>query len=203
MHLVLASKSQRRIDLLNDLGLSFSIQAADIDEAPLPNEAPDVYVLRLAVSKAKAVAAQQNGECLVLGADTIVTLAGELFGKPANVNDAKRMLAKLSGKTHEVLTGYAFVQSPQMKIIQGVARTLITFRTISTQEIETYASGGEPLDKAGAYAIQGKAAAFVSQREGSLSNVIGLPMESVTPILSDVLKIPSLLQKTSDIMRGE
>jgi septum formation protein len=200
MQLILASKSQRRIDLLAGLGLKFQVQAADLDETPHADEDPKAYVLRLAKAKAQAIAATRSDACVVLGADTIVAQKNRLLGKPRDADDARLMLSELAGKTHHVLTGFAFVVLPAGTVIAGVASTEVSFRSLTPNEIDNYVATGEPLDKAGAYAIQGGAAGFVAKRVGSLSNVIGLPLEDIVPHLADLLKIPSLLEKKADII---
>jgi septum formation protein len=177
--LVLASASPRRRDLLSQLGLRFTVAAADIDETPLPGEAADVYVLRLAREKARTVAERFPGTW-VLAADTTVALGTELLGKPANPSEAREMLTRLSGRTHAVYTGVALAGRAQES---RVVRTGVTFRTLSAGEIAWYADTGEPLDKAGAYGMQGKGSFLVSGIEGSPTNVIGLPLGETLELL--------------------
>lgn len=179
MRLVLASSSPRRRELLSQLGLSFQVQGADIDEAVRPGEAPALYVERLAREKAAAVAARSPG-ALVLAADTTVVLGEELLGKPRDVADAERMLGALSGRAHEVFTGIALGGPASLG---RVVRTEVTFRVLSREEIAWYARSGEPLDKAGAYAIQGKAGAFITRIQGSPSSVVGLPLAETVELL--------------------
>jgi len=177
--LVLASGSPRRRDLLSQLGLRFTVAAADIDETPLPGEAADVYVLRLAREKARTVAARFPG-AWVLAADTTVALGTELLGKPSSPAEAREMITRLSGRTHAVYTGVALAGRAEES---RVVRTGVTFRALSAGEIAWYADTGEPLDKAGAYGMQGKGSFLVSGIEGSPTNVIGLPLGETLELL--------------------
>jgi septum formation protein len=177
--LVLASGSPRRRDLLSQLGLRFTVAAADLDETPLVGEPADVYVLRLAREKARAVAARFPGTW-VLAADTTVALGTELLGKPGSPAEAREMLTRLSGRTHAVYTGVALAGRAEES---RVVRTGVTFRTLSAGEIAWYADTGEPLDKAGAYGMQGKGSFLVSGIEGSPTNVIGLPLGETLELL--------------------
>jgi septum formation protein len=165
--LVLASGSPRRRELLEGLGVRFKVRPVDLDESPLPSEAPRDYVLRLAVEK--AAARVEPGE-LVLAADTTVVVDGEILGKPRDDDDARRMLRLLAGREHAVLTGIALGK------VAEVDETLVRFAPLSEAEIDWYVSTGEPRDKAGAYAIQGLGSLFVEAVEGSYSNVVGLPI---------------------------
>jgi septum formation protein len=178
--LVLASASPRRRDLLSQLGLRFTVAAADLDETPLPNEAADAYVLRLAQEKARAVAARFP-QCWVLAADTTVALGAELLGKPQDAAEALQMLTRLSGKTHDVYTGVALAGRADAAT---VVRTGVTFRTPTSGELDWYVSTGEPLDKAGAYGMQGRGGFLVSALEGSPTNVIGLPLVETLELLT-------------------
>lgn len=172
--IILASASPRRAELLRAAGINFTVRVADIDEVQLPNESPHDYVKRL--SREKAVAVAQPAE-IVLGADTTVVIGSETAGKPLDVADAKRMLSLLSGNWHEVLTGVSLVRNKQ--VTSEVAVTRVKFSAMTEAEINWYATSGEPDDKAGAYAIQGLAARFIERIEGSYSNVVGLPLETV------------------------
>lgn len=185
MPLILASNSPRRRDLLKQAGLEFSICPADVDESAWPNENPRDHVLRLAQAKAMTVAEKhlKDSNVLVLGADTIVVLNSEILGKPKDANDATQMLQKLSGQVHEVMTGWALVHPPATLVHQELEVSRVFFRDLSLNEITLYVQSGEPLDKAGAYAIQGAAAPFVKKLEGLLSNVIGLPVEKLVKFL--------------------
>lgn len=178
--LILASASPRRRELLSQLGITFTVSAADIDETPHEGEAADAYVLRLAREKARAVAARHPG-AWVLAADTTVALGPELLGKPRDAEEAKAMLSRLSGRTHEVHTGVALAGRHEEAL---VARTRVTFRALSPGEIAWYAGTGEPLDKAGAYAVQGRGGFLVAAVEGSPTNVIGLPLGETLALLA-------------------
>ena len=172
--IILASASPRRAELLRTAGINFTVRVADIDEEQLPDESPRDYVLRL--SREKALAVAQPTE-IVLGADTTVVIGNETAGKPLDVADAKRLLSLLSGNWHEVLTGVSLVRDEN--VTSEVAITRVKFSTMTETEINWYATSGEPDDKAGAYAIQGLAARFIERIEGSYSNVVGLPLETV------------------------
>jgi septum formation protein len=179
--LVLASASPRRRELLGQLGLSFEVSAADIDETPHPGEPAQAYVLRLAREKARAVATRHPA-AWVLAADTTVALGDELLGKPRDAAEAREMLGRLSGRTHEVHTGVALA-GPSGEH-STVVRTRVTFRPLSPGEIAWYAGTGEPLDKAGSYAVQGKGGFLVAAVEGSPTNVIGLPLGETLELLA-------------------
>ncbi len=180
MHVVLASASPRRRDLLKEAGIGFDVDAPHIDETPRSGEAAADYVERMAREKAAAVAPRHPGR-LVLGADTVVVIDDDVLGKPADAVDATRMLRRLSGHTHQVLTAVAVVSA--LATLATVERTLVTMREIGDDEIAAYVASGEPLDKAGAYAIQGGAGPFVDRIEGSLDTVIGLPVERSIELL--------------------
>jgi septum formation protein len=173
--LVLASASPRRRDLLSQLGLRFTVAAADLDETPLAGEVADAYVLRLAREKARAVAQRFPG-AWVLAADTTVALGPELLGKPGDAAEAREMLSRLSGRTHSVYTGVALAGRAD---VATVVRTGVTFRTLSAAEIGWYVETGEPMDKAGAYAVQGVGAMFIERIDGSYTNVVGLPLSTL------------------------
>jgi septum formation protein len=177
---VLASASPRRRELLAQLGLRFTVAAADLDETPLSQESPDIYVLRLARAKAQAVAARFP-DSWVLAADTTVALETQLLGKPEGAAEARQMLSLLSGRTHWVYTGVALAGRAQAST---VVRSAVTFRTLSQAEIDWYVGTGEPLDKAGAYAVQGKGGFLVASLEGSPTNVIGLPLGETLQMLA-------------------
>ena len=154
--------------------------AADVDETPRPNEAPAAYVERLAIEKARAVFALRPA-ARVLGADTTVTIDGEILGKPLDDADARRMLRKLSGRAHAVHTGVAVVSARGVQ--SGVDTTRVWFDAMTDEDISWYIATGEPVDRAGAYAIQGFASRFIPRIEGSYSNVVGLPVAMVSSIL--------------------
>jgi septum formation protein len=173
--LVLASKSPRRQQILRDAGIPFAVRSADVPEQRRPSESPADYVKRLAEEKAFAVA-MAPGE-IVLGADTVVVVEGEVLEKPSDARDAMRMLGLLSGREHEVITGIC-LRSDTRKIVD-IATTRVRFVPLTREEIEAYVASGEPMDKAGSYAIQGLASKFIDRVEGSYSNVVGLPVALV------------------------
>jgi septum formation protein len=179
--IILASRSPRRAELLSAAGIPFEVLAADIDETPLVNEAPDAYVERLAIAKAQAVLALRPA-ARVLGADTTVTIDNEILGKPIDAADAMRMLRLLSGRTHLVHTGVALVSAGGIQ--SAVETTRVWFNPMTDGDISWYIATGEPEDRAGGYAIQGFASRFISRIEGSYSNVVGLPVAMVSSILS-------------------
>ncbi|WFB35541.1 Maf family protein [Kiritimatiellota bacterium B12222] len=182
MKLVLASASPRRAELLRSAGLEFEQRSADVDESPLRHEGAEAMVLRLSKLKAQAVA-QDFPESRVLAADTVVVLEGEVLGKPQDEADAVRMLTALSGRSHEVMTGFALCGSVGPEISTCV-RTSVCFRVLSAEEIRAYVASGDPMDKAGAYGIQSGAAGFVASIVGSYSNVVGLPLAQVIEFLN-------------------
>lgn len=184
--LVLASASPRRRELLTQAGYTFRVHPAHIPEDPLPGEEPIAYVTRLAREKAQAVFDQLAGtdsSLAVLGADTTVTLDDQILGKPESNDDAARMLRLLSGRTHRVITGVALVTAKSVEAAAEV--TSVWFRDVSDAEIAAYVATGEPMDKAGAYAIQGRAARWIPRVEGCYFNVVGLPIALVTRLLEE------------------
>jgi septum formation protein len=168
--------------LLTAAGISFEVLAADIDETPHPNEAAAAYVERLARAKARAVFALRP-EARVLGADTTVTIDGQILGKPADEADARRMLRLLSGRPHDVHTGVSLISAAGIK--SAVDTTRVWFAKMTDEDISWYVATGEPADRAGAYAIQGLASRFIPRIEGSYSNVVGLPVALVSSILDE------------------
>ncbi|MFT3916934.1 MAG: Maf family protein [Anaeromyxobacteraceae bacterium] len=178
--LVLASQSPRRRELLAGLGLALDVRPAHADESQRPGEAPADYVLRVARDKARAVPGD-----VVLGADTAVVVRGAILGKPADEADARRMLRALSGEVHEVLTGVCVRRNAGTLGVEldAVVSTEVRFQRLTTAQIDWYVSTGEPLDKAGAYALQGAGGVFVAGVEGSVSNVIGLPLGETVDLL--------------------
>lgn len=177
--LILASRSPRRAEILRSVGWPFEVIVAGVDETPRQDEAPNDYVRRLSVAKAEAVAATLN-EGLVLGADTTVVIDNQILGQPIDDDDARRMLKMLSGRWHEVLTAVAVIRAnKESDPLVGVETTRVRFAELSDSEIEWYVSSGEPLDKAGAYGIQEKAALFIEQIQGDYFNVMGLPIRLV------------------------
>ncbi len=193
--LILASASPRRRELLAQAGFRFTVEPAHIDEDPLPDESPAAYVQRLAIEKAQAVCALQGAGAepvMVLAADTTVVLAppaedgSEILGKPLHAADAARMLGLLSGRTHAVMTGIAAVSSAAgSQLVSDVEITQVTMNLIPPAEIAAYVATGEPLDKAGAYAIQGYAARWIPRIEGDYFNVMGLPIARVVTLLEE------------------
>ncbi|BCJ05317.1 MULTISPECIES: Maf family protein [Pseudomonas] len=179
--LYLASGSPRRRELLTQIGVPFTVVSAPIDETPLPGEAPAAYVERLAQAKAVAGFAHTDGAGVVLGADTTVVLDGQILGKPENREQALAMLGDLSKREHQVLTAVALTDG--QRSISRCVSTTVRFRTISFEEALRYWDSGEPVDKAGGYAIQGLGAVFVSAIEGSYSAVVGLPLSETAELL--------------------
>ncbi len=182
--LILASGSPRRAEILTSVGWEFTKDVADIDETEFDGELPEDYVQRLAREKAEKVA-QKYDNAIVLGADTTVVIEQQIIGKPVDLADAKRMLKMLSGNWHEVLTGIAFakVSNSDSQVVVGIQRTRVKFVEMSDKEIEFLAENGEPLDKAGAYAVQAQAALFIEKIEGDYWNVVGLPVSLVYELL--------------------
>ena len=179
--LVLASASPRRRELLAQLGIDCRVRPMDVDETPLAGEDPGQYVLRLAAAKARAAVGREAQE-IVLAADTAVVCDGEIFGKPRDREDALRMLARLSARTHEVYTGVAVAADAGED--QALSLSQVEFRTISPSEAVAYWESGEPADKAGAYGIQGLGAVFVASLRGSYSGVMGLPLFETARLLA-------------------
>jgi len=185
--LVLASASPRRRELLERLGLPFSVEAADVDEGRHAGEAPDAYVARLAALKASTVAARHTlavDGAAVLGADTTVVHAGEVLNKPLDLEDSARMIARLRGHEHSVLTAIAVVLCPE-RIVRGVTvSTRVRFRDFDDVTLRGYVASREGMDKAGAYGIQDLGAALVSEVHGSYTNVVGLPAAETITLLT-------------------
>ncbi len=178
--LVLASGSPRRHQLLEMLGVPFRVVVPDVDETHRPGESPEAYVTRLARAKAAAVAAREPGE-LVLGADTTVVARGAILGKPSSADEAMAMLAKLQGRTHQVLTGVALAAGDRVEDALDV--TDVTFRRLDLETLKAYVATGEPMDKAGAYAVQGRGAILVEGIRGDFFGVMGLPLRLVLDLL--------------------
>jgi len=173
--IVLASASPRRLELLASAGVRFDVFASDIPEEPIPGETPADFAVRLAKDKAVATAARVEGRWFI-GADTIVVCDGEIMGKPADGADAVRMLKKLSGVPHQVITGYAIYDRERDGLLCKAVVTKVFFKRLRDEEITAYVATGCPMDKAGAYAIQGGAAYMVERIDGSYTNVVGLPL---------------------------
>lgn len=184
--IILASGSPRRRELLEQLGLRFTITAPDVDESPLPDEDPAAYVGRVALDKVNAVAINDS---LVIAADTTVEVDGEIIAKPIDLADARAMLRRLSGRTHAVHTGVVLRRGDRRAA--ATVTSQVRFVTLTDEMIEWYVATGEPLDKAGAYAVQGAGAVLVESVEGSVSNIIGLPLHTVVALAAE-LGVPLL-----------
>ena len=183
--IILASASPRRRELLKQAGFTFDVVPADVNEDPLDGEDPRTYVVRLARDKAEAVYGQLRvSEAIVIGADTTVTVDGQILAKPEDAEDATRMLRKLSGRTHQVITGVAIASATGTEAAAEV--TSVEFVALSNEEIAAYVATGEPMDKAGAYGIQGYAARWIPRIEGCYFNVVGLPLARVASMLKAV-----------------
>jgi len=181
--LVLASASPRRQELLRNAGIVFDVQPAHIPEGPVPGEQARDCAERLAREKAMAVAKHRPGD-VVLGADTVVAMGGQILGKPVDSADAVRMLRMLSGREHQVITGVCVVANGQSSVASET--TAVTMSEISEKEIADYVATGEPMDKAGAYAIQGIASSWIPRIEGDYSNVVGLPVALVWRMVREI-----------------
>jgi septum formation protein len=188
VRLVLASRSPRRVDLLTAAGIPFTVQSVDADETPRETEQPDAYVRRIALAKC-AAAGTPGPDTVILAADTTVTVDGLLLGKPRDDRDAATMLARLSGRTHRVLT--AIVLAHAAGRVEDLAVTNVVFHPLSPEMISWYLASGEPRDKAGAYGIQGLASRFIARLDGSYTNVVGLPVDLVCRHLETIA--PALL----------
>ena len=188
VEIVLASASPRRTELMALAGIVFNVVPADICEDVLPGEIPADHVIRLSREKADAVAATTDGRFFI-GADTIVVLDGAILGKPIDAADAMRMLSGLSGRDHEVVTGFTVFDKLNSVHISRSVSTEVTFKTLHEDEIAAYIASGCPMDKAGAYAIQGGAVHFVRSINGSYTNVIGLPMTELYEVLQTMQAI--------------
>jgi septum formation protein len=187
--IILASSSPRRAEILRDAGIAFEILPTQIDETALPGETARAMVARLAEAKARAAAAQMGAgthECVIVGADTTVELDGEILGKPRDSAHSREILAKLSGRTHHVLTGIFLLRLPDNATRAAVENSAVTFARLSEEEIDTYAATGEPLGKAGAYAIQGLAGRYIPRIEGCYFNVVGLPLARLYALLREL-----------------
>jgi septum formation protein len=195
---VLASRSARRRELLTLVGAHFDCFPVEVDESPLPAERAEAHVLRLAEAKARAAldqgAARAHSESVVLlGADTVVTIDREILGKPVARESAAQMLRRLSGRVHEVWTGLSVVH-PDGRAVSQAVRSIVKLAHLDGPEIERYIATGEPLDKAGAYAVQGHGALYVEAIEGSYSNVVGLPLSHLKHALTLLLDVPERYQ---------
>jgi len=194
--LILASSSPRRAQILRDAGFSFSVLPAAVDESPLRGESAVQHVQRLAREKALATSQRIRGAAVIIGADTVVVVGGKILGKPRSRADARRMLRLLSGRKHRVLTGLAVLKlvSPshgrrphRVGLLRcGVESTAVWFARLTQREIADYVASGEPMDKAGAYAIQGRAGRFITRIDGCYFNVVGLPLARLYRLLREL-----------------
>ncbi|MGD8741950.1 MAG: Maf family protein [Granulosicoccaceae bacterium] len=183
-YLNLASRSPRRRELLEQIGVDYVMVHVDVDETPRARETPEVFAERLALEKARAGLAVRAGNAWpVLGADTIVVCDGQILGKPTDRADAQRMLGMLSGREHDVMSAVALADGQRDRVRLSCSR--VRFRPLQAAEIAAYCASGEPDDKAGAYAIQGRAAAFIERLEGSYSGVMGLPLFETAALLEE------------------
>jgi septum formation protein len=180
MKLILASSSPRRAEVLHAAGIKFTATPPSIDETPFPGESPQDHVLRLAAAKATLVAAQAIGPAIVIGADTVVAVESQIIGKPRSTEDARQILEQLSARTHSVLTGVTLIRLPDAERRSFVETTHVHFAPLSPEEISRYLDTAEPYDKAGAYAIQGRAGRYIPRIEGCYFNVVGLPLARLT-----------------------
>jgi septum formation protein len=181
LRVVLASRSPRRIELISQLGVTAEVVPADIDETPLVGEEPVEYVKRLASSKARAVQERLGTDAFVLGADTTVDLGGVIFGQPDDESEARRMLKALSARTHRVHTGVAVIAPDRSESL--VVTSLVTFEPVTDALLDWYIGTGEWQGKAGSYAIQGLGGTLVASTRGSMSNIIGLPLQETARLL--------------------
>jgi septum formation protein len=194
--LILASASPRRRELLAQLAIPFKVLPANIDESVVPGEVPWAYTRRVAYAKAQYIA-WQCPTAVVLGADSVVVLEHSILGKPRDPDDARQMLSRLSGRAHTVMTAVAVLYYARHVVCLDVVQTLVRLRPLSPSVIEHYITTGEPMDKAGAYAIQGVAAAFVESWKGCYTNVVGLPLRRTAAFLQAVgVPVPILLERS-------
>jgi septum formation protein len=186
MKLILASASPRRAQILRDAGISFSVVSSAVDETPYAGETPQQMVQRLANAKAELVSARAVGPAILIAADTVVVVDGQILGKPRSTDDARRMLQLFSGRTHSVVTGVSLIRLPEMDRRQFVETTLVTFAPLTREDISRYLATEEPFDKAGAYAIQGYAGRYIPRIEGCYFNVVGLPLARLVATLQEM-----------------
>lgn len=186
MRLILASASPRRAEILRAAGYSFTVISSAVDETPYPNESPHEHVQRLATAKGELVAARAVGPAIVIAADTVVTLEGKILGKPRSSDDARKMLEQLSGRTHSVVTSVTLIRLPDAERRSFVESTLVHFAQLSDGDIIQYLATDEPYDKAGAYAIQGRAGRYIPRIEGCYFNVVGLPLARLARALAEL-----------------
>ena len=183
---VLASSSPRRRELLSSVGLRFEVVPPRVRESAREGEAPLDFARRMAGEKALYVCARQRSGRIVVGGDTVVTVSGEILGKPRDEEHALFMLRKLSGRTHEVVTGFCVARAPGDVLHLGATRTEVRMKSLDTEGMRRYIKTGEPMDKAGAYAVQGAGACLVEWIRGSYTGVVGLPLSELVSVLSDI-----------------
>lgn len=184
--LILASASERRAEILRRAGIPFTILPSAVDETPVLGETAHALVERLARAKAERVASRVAGPAIVIGADTVVLLDGHMLGKPRTDEEARRMLEQLSGRTHSVITGVALIRISDARRLSFIETTQVHFSKLSDDHITRYLSSGEPFDKAGAYAIQGRAGRYIPSIEGCYFNVVGLPLARLQQSLTEL-----------------
>jgi septum formation protein len=182
--IVLASASPRRKELLQKIGLKFEVDASNCAEEIDPTLKPDEIVRRISIEKACAVASRHK-DAVIIAADTIGVIGKKLLGKPRTAGEARKMLAQISGKSHEVITGFTVLDTATNKVISGTVNTKVYIKKMTQQEIDAYVQTGEPLDKAGAYGIQGLGAVIVEKIEGDYYNVVGLPLSALAEVLKE------------------
>ena len=186
MKLILASASPRRAEILRSAALPFIVLSSAVDETPYPGESPQDHVQRLSAAKAELVAARAVGPAIVIAADTVVTLEGKILGKPRSSDEARKMLERLSGRTHSVLTGVTLIRLPDAERRTFVESTLVHFTQLTDDDLVQYLATEEPYDKAGAYAIQGRAGRYIPRIEGCYFNVVGLPLARLMRSLAEL-----------------
>jgi septum formation protein len=188
MKLILASSSPRRAEVLRDAGIAFEVCVPQVEEARRPGESVETMVARLAEAKARAAAelVSKNNSAIIIGADTAVELDGEIFSKPRDAAHARKILAELGGRTHHVLTGICVLRLPDGATRSAVETTAVTFATLDANEIDIYVASGEPFDKAGGYAIQGRGGRYIPRIDGCYFNVVGLPLARLHALLRDL-----------------
>jgi septum formation protein len=186
MKLILASASPRRAEILREAAIPFTVLTSAVDETPFPGESPQDHVQRLASAKAELVAARAVGPAIIIAADTVVAFDGRILGKPRSSDEARHMLEKLSGHTHSVITGVALIRLPDAERRIFVESTLVHFIRLSEEEMNRYLATDEPYDKAGAYAIQGRAGRYIPRIEGCYFNVVGLPLARLQHSLNEL-----------------
>ena len=189
--IILASSSPRRKELLEKLSIKFDVLPSLVDEIPLRGELPEDFALRISMEKALSVSGNLDSDCVVIGADTVVVIDGEILGKPRSEEEAKLMLKKISGREHRVITGFSIIK-PKVEILhREFVESRVKIKTLAPQEIEGYIKTREPMDKAGAYGAQGIGAFMIEEIYGSYTNVVGLPLTHVIDVLTrlGVLKL--------------